>query len=478
PFDEQPFEDEILAFLRELGHSGEIKMITDINNKLHQPWRSFASVINEYLSGKSTGVDHPKTKSSVRMKQSSSDNTITLPPPTATRKRLKNSAKVGKPAKEKQLAKSSKDKGLTVLSAVALTEAEQMKLATKKSLTQTYISHVSGSGADEGTIIIPGVPDVPTYEFDEEEISWKSSEDDDDDEVKIIEHDDNVDDQNNDDDDFVNPKFSTHDEEDKDEESFDLIVQTPSQVENTNDEDNDEDSHGMNVEGDKGASEEDDGNELCADVNINLEGRDIQMAEVHTTQIIKYTHVTLTLVNPEGQQQSSSMSSRFVSNMLNPSPDTCIDSIFDLTPRVDIPIMTTAEPPLLSATTLPPPSIPIISHMQQTPAPLPSNLEAEVLTRSSNSSKTSHTVAADLSELERKKILIDKMESNKSIHRSDEQKNVYKALVDAYECNKLILDVYRDMVTLKRRRDDGDKDEKPFAGSNRGSKRRRARKEP
>ncbi|GKC70551.1 hypothetical protein Tco_1116434, partial [Tanacetum coccineum] len=105
-------------------------------------------------------------------------------------------------------------------------------------------------------------------------------------------------------------------------------------------------------------------------------------------------------------------------------------------------------------------------------------LEAEVLTRSSNESKTSHAVAANLSELELKKILIDKMESNKSIHRSDEQKNLYKALVDAYESDKLILDTYGDTVSFKRRRDDEDKDEEPSAGSNRGSKRRRAGKEP
>nr|GEW10582.1 hypothetical protein [Tanacetum cinerariifolium] len=105
-------------------------------------------------------------------------------------------------------------------------------------------------------------------------------------------------------------------------------------------------------------------------------------------------------------------------------------------------------------------------------------LETEVLTRSSNSSKTSHAVATDLSELELKKILIDKMESNKSIHRSDEQKNLYKALVDAYECDKLILETYGDTVTLKRHRDDEDKDEELFAGSNWGSKRRRAGKEP
>nr|GEX37630.1 hypothetical protein [Tanacetum cinerariifolium] len=57
-FDELPFEEEILAFLRYHGHSGEIKKITDVNiNKLHQPWRSFAAVINKCLSGKSIGYD-------------------------------------------------------------------------------------------------------------------------------------------------------------------------------------------------------------------------------------------------------------------------------------------------------------------------------------------------------------------------------------------------------------------------------------
>ncbi|GKD97459.1 hypothetical protein Tco_1381356 [Tanacetum coccineum] len=50
-FEELPFEEAILTFLRDLGHSGEIKMITDFNvNKLHQPWRSFAAVINKCLS--------------------------------------------------------------------------------------------------------------------------------------------------------------------------------------------------------------------------------------------------------------------------------------------------------------------------------------------------------------------------------------------------------------------------------------------
>nr|GFD16734.1 hypothetical protein [Tanacetum cinerariifolium] len=81
-------------------------------------------------------------------------------------------------------------------------------------------------------------------------------------------------------------------------------------------------------------------------------------------------------------------------------------------------------------------------------------LEAEVLTRSSHSSRTSYAVAADLSEMELKKILIEKIEGNKSIQRSDEQRNLYKVLVDAYEANKAILDTYGESTILKRRRED------------------------
>nr|GEY89622.1 hypothetical protein [Tanacetum cinerariifolium] len=83
---------------------------------------------------------------------------------------------------------------------------------------------------------------------------------------------------------------------------------------------------------------------------------------------------------------------------------------------------------------------------------------------------TSYAVAADLFEMELKKILIEKMEGNKSVHRSNKQRNLYKALVEAYKSDKIILDTYRDTITLKRRRDDdADKDEEPSAGSDWGS---------
>nr|GFB36529.1 hypothetical protein [Tanacetum cinerariifolium] len=69
-------------------------------------------------------------------------------------------------------------------------------------------------------------------------------------------------------------------------------------------------------------------------------------------------------------------------------------------------------------------------------------------------------------------ILIDKMEGNKSIQRSDEQRNLYKALVEAYDADKTILDTYGESTILKRRREDDDQ-EGPSTGSNRGSKRQR-----
>nr|GEZ13367.1 hypothetical protein [Tanacetum cinerariifolium] len=96
-------------------------------------------------------------------------------------------------------------------------------------------------------------------------------------------------------------------------------------------------------------------------------------------------------------------------------------------------------------------------------------LEAEVLTRSSHSSRTSYAVAADLSEMELKKILINKMEGNKSIQRSDEQRNLYKALVKAYDVDKTILDSYGESAILKRRREEDDDQEGPSVGSDRGS---------
>ncbi|GKF08414.1 hypothetical protein Tco_0042638, partial [Tanacetum coccineum] len=313
-----------------------------------------------------TGKVQPKPK---YVRRSSRSKTEQAPKPS-TDKRVKVTAKVAKSEKKKQPAP-----GLETLSDIALIEAEQLKLAIKRSLIQTHISYAGGSSAHEGTGVIPGVPDVPTYRSDDEEIPWKSSDDEDDDEANTgtdeddddQDDDDNADQDNDDErteydnagDDFVHPKFTTRDDEERkdaevnEEDSFDPRVRTPSRAESTDDEDNDNETQGANVKGEE--MDEDTtnikggGTELYRDMNVNLEGRDTKITYAHqtiaqTTQVIEDTHVTITLVNPEGQQQSSSVSSGFVSNMLNPNPDSGIDSIFNVhteaTSLVNVPVTT------------------------------------------------------------------------------------------------------------------------------------------
>ncbi|GJX00598.1 hypothetical protein Tco_0184511 [Tanacetum coccineum] len=83
----------------------------------------------------------------------------------------------------------------------------------------------------------------------------------------------------------------------------------------------------------------------------------------------------MTAAAPEVQHQSSFLSSGFISNMLNPNPDTGIDSILNLntesTSMVDVPVSTTIEMPPSSATTIPPPPITLIQPLQQTPISTP-----------------------------------------------------------------------------------------------------------
>nr|GFA76973.1 hypothetical protein [Tanacetum cinerariifolium] len=120
------------------------------------------------------------------------------------------------------------------------------------------------------------------------------------------------------------------DEEDKEAEDSDLRVQTPFHFESTDDEAYNEVTQGDNVEEEKldeeKANKEEEVNELYNDVNINLEGRDIEitdalLANVQATQVIEDNHVIMTIVTPEVQKQSSSVSSCFISNMRNPTPD-------------------------------------------------------------------------------------------------------------------------------------------------------------
>ncbi|GKA75934.1 hypothetical protein Tco_0782312 [Tanacetum coccineum] len=210
---------------------------------LPQPWKTFGTIISKCLSGKVTGLDllrlsraqilwdmfHQKNVdyygvilpdylTNQAMKESEAYKTYydlatgkVAPKPKYVRrstriktdqapqdapgKRLKATAKVAKSRKKKQPAR-----GLETLSEIALSEAEQMKIAIERSKTRLHSSHVSGLGADEGTVVSPGVPDVSTDGSEDEQISWKSSDEDDDEDVSISKDDDDDSDDQDDDD--------------------------------------------------------------------------------------------------------------------------------------------------------------------------------------------------------------------------------------------------------------------------------------
>nr|GEY99432.1 hypothetical protein [Tanacetum cinerariifolium] len=209
---------------------------------------------------------------------------------------------------------------------------------------------------------------------------------------------------------------------------------------------------------------------------------------------IEDSHVTLTPVHSDGQQESSSTSS-FVTSLLNPIIDSGMESIFTTASSSVAPLpspTSTMTPSIMTTTTTasqpPIPPTPIPSEVLQNLPTFESvfrfedrvkSLEVNFseFMRTNQSPEAVSNIPTDLSEMELKKILIDKMEGNKSIQRSDEQRNLYKALVEAYEADKTILNSYGESAILKRRREDNDDQEGPSAGSDWGSKRQRKGRE-
>nr|GFA62342.1 hypothetical protein [Tanacetum cinerariifolium] len=539
-FAELPFEEEILDFLRFLGHSHEIRYLTDVNvNKLYQPWRSFSLVINKCLTGKSSGIDSFRLSQAqilwgfyhrinvdyayliwedfvyqVEHKNQKRSNKMYYPRFT---KVIINYFMTSKPS----ISRRNKINWHYVRDDVLFST---IKVVSRHQTTQQY-------GA-----ILPielTTDEIRNSKAYKEYYACATG------------------------DAAPKPKASARKKKGDSASSTTPPTPTPTTTvvsasrlsataKGSEDKSNDEEDHELRLSEEARIQEEEEADELYRDVNIN-QGRGLQV-----TQNIEDSHVTLTPVHPYGPQESSSMSS-FVTSMLNPISDARVESIFTTvsSPIVSLQTPTPIMTPSTIATTTTSRDAPIpqtthpsiilenlpmfnsafrfderlrslettFSEYRQTNtfvdavSAIPENdeflrnidenmkkiikgqvksqvkeqvsrilprieesvnatLEAEVLTRSSHSSRTSYAIAADLSEMELKKILIENMEGNKSIQRSDEQQNLYKVLVEAYDADKAILDTYGESTILKRRREDDDP-EGPSAGSDRGSKRQK-----
>nr|GEX98489.1 hypothetical protein [Tanacetum cinerariifolium] len=90
------------------------------------------------------------------------------------------------------------------------------------------------------------------------------------------------------------------------------------------------------------------------------------------------------------------------------------------------------------------------------------------LAKASSQPQSTYEAATTLIEFELKKILIDKMNSSESYLTAPEHWECYDGLVKSYNLDNDFFSSY-DVYSLKRSRDDKDKDEGPSAGSDKGS---------
>ncbi|GJU59058.1 hypothetical protein Tco_1236824 [Tanacetum coccineum] len=105
------------------------------------------------------------------------------------------------------------------------------------------------------------------------------------------------------------------------------------------------------------------------------------------------------------------------------------------------------------------------------------SLEDAVLGKESSQPQSSYKVVATLIEFELKKILIDKMDKSESYLAAPEHRECYEGLIKSYDLDKTIFSTYGKVYSLKRSQKDKDKDEDPYAGSDRGLKKRKTSKD-
>ncbi|GJV51995.1 hypothetical protein Tco_1447736 [Tanacetum coccineum] len=342
---------EIVSFNSELGYTRNIETLHELFiDNMHQPWRTFAAVINRCISGKTIGLDKLRSTITSQRKACPIQDLQRSSSITSSHKTISSKELTKKPGKAKKDVTSSKKtttkpkltkkkepvkadigKGLNVLLEVTISKVAQLKEVTKRSKKELHISHASGlgdgtdfesgvpdeqqckiSGIDEGTGAKPGVLDVPKYESKSDKESWGDSGEEDDDDKDDTKDDDDNDDNDDDGDNDDNDDDSDHERTESDRNENPNLNQSNEEHEEEEeecvDEFTDKEDDANNVK-EETKEELDDAEELYRDANVNLWKEDEEMTDadqaVHDTQ------------KTEGPMESSSVSSDFTEKLLN-----------------------------------------------------------------------------------------------------------------------------------------------------------------
>ncbi|GKE49148.1 hypothetical protein Tco_1480406, partial [Tanacetum coccineum] len=191
-FDALPSKEDTISFLRDLSHTGVINPLNDVViDKMHQPWRTFAGIINRSLSGKTSDLWSCSTRMSPEMKKSKAYKTYLGYATGAVSPKVARKFKKASPSKKESIVVreppvETKSKGK---------EKEKVDVAHGKGIELLSETHPSGSGTvakkppsvekitptvtSKGTGDKPGVPDVIEDDSTESESeSWGNDEDD------------------------------------------------------------------------------------------------------------------------------------------------------------------------------------------------------------------------------------------------------------------------------------------------------------
>nr|GEW96281.1 hypothetical protein [Tanacetum cinerariifolium] len=373
-------------------------------------------------------------------KKADSDTSPKQKPVQATKgTRLKTKAKVAKSDKKKQPAKIPKAKGLDVLSKVALTEAKQLKVPDEK--------HLKTTGSDEGTDKSDG-NDIDKSDGNDDDDGGSDNHDGDSDDERMQSNRDEI----------PGPNLTNVDQAEHEEEDVNERVHTPSDYELADDE-KIHDEENINEE-ERIDEEEEDGvtkglykdktdepvqssfvffdftSKLLNLKNLSPTNNEIaslmETSARHATAVPKITSSFTTIsppphpfFNPLLQQATPTPTpTTFEVTTLFPS---LLDfsSIFSFNDRV---INLEKDPSELKQVdqeevkTQLPKILPKAVSAFVTPVierNVIESLEASVLERSSSQPKSTYKEVASLSEYELTRILLDKMDENKSHLRAD-----------------------------------------------------------
>ncbi|GJV24035.1 hypothetical protein Tco_1376730, partial [Tanacetum coccineum] len=471
-----------------------------------------------------SGAEPPKSKKS----QKKSDSAISFS--------KKKPASKPKLTKKKALVKADKGKGLNVFSEVALSKAAQLKVATKRSKKDFHISQASSTS--DGTNFQLGVPDEQQRKISESWGDSGEEDVDDEDDTEDDEGNDDGNDSDGNDDDDDNDGDDDDDNDGNDDDDSDHERTESDRDENPNlNQFNEEHEEEENVDEftDKEDDEEnenkldDDQHDVSKEYGFEQEEEDahVTLTTVHDIQKTEGPMQSFAVLSDFTEK---------LLNFKNVSPaNNEIASLMDTTVRNEEPSGQTSTlftvPIMVIPTTIPPPPH-FFNPLPQQTTPTPTPIASEVTTAFPalpdfasvfrfNDRVTN--LERDLSEIKQVDqyaqaissipAIVDRYMDNKlgeDIYKAIQEevktqlphilpkavsdfatpvieqnvtesleaailaRELYDALVKSYNTDKDLFKIYGEVFTLKRRRDEKDKDQDPSVGSDRETKRRKS----